>query len=290
MSTARGGAAAGRHAAAASAPDHASEGSLETKAACGLDRGSTIAAGTVGARLAPSAAACAGRWPDPHPVALAHNAEARGRRRRATAASPPGTAHVHRPRSTVAPAPTQHGRSRHGRRQLRLGAGDARQAAAKPRPGCHGHPHHGRAAPGPRDRVARRGKHEAARAGDRARRADRSRSGALRRAGVSRGPATPGPRCSCRAGHRTGPDTARALAALHLLALGKRPATAAATAWAAQLLLRTPHATGAAISRNRWPGPWMQRRTPAPALAGRALRLVRYRLRRNRWPSPDASL
>ena len=86
------------------------------------------------------------------------------------------------------------------------------------------------------------------------------------------------------------PDTARALAALHLLALGKRPATPAATAWAAQLLLRTPHATGAAISGNRWPGPWMQRRAPAPALAGTALRLVRYRLRRNTWPSPDASL
>ena len=85
-------------------------------------------------------------------------------------------------------------------------------------------------------------------------------------------------------------DTAPALAALHLLALGKRPAAAAATAWAAQLLLRTPHATGAAISRNRWPGPWMQRRTPAAARAGTALRLVRYRLRRNRWPSPDASL
>ena len=117
--------------------------------------------------------------------------------------------------------------------------------------------------------------------------ADPERFDALASAGGRRRPA---PGALAVLATELAPDTARALAALHLLALGKRPATTVATAWAAQLLLRTPHATGAAISRNRWPGPWMQRRTPAPALAGTALRLVRYRLRCNSWPSPDASL
>ena len=117
--------------------------------------------------------------------------------------------------------------------------------------------------------------------------ADPERFDALASAGGRRRPA---PGVLAVLATELAPDTARALAALYLLALGKRPTTTAATAWAAQLLLRTPHATGAAIRRNRWPGPWMQRRTPAPARPGTALRLLRYRLLRNGWPSPDASL
>ena len=117
--------------------------------------------------------------------------------------------------------------------------------------------------------------------------ADPERFDALASAGRRRRPA---PGALAVLATELAPDTARALAALHLPALGTMPVAAAATAWAAQLLLRTPHATGAEISRNRWPGPWMQRRTPALAPAETALRLVRYRLRCHRWPSPDTSL